>query len=252
MNDYLINKLLFKLMDSNHLIYYFVIGDFNNKSELGHYLCEDNYLSDEDKNYILSKATNIYKNFKEKDFGSKEHIILDNNKFCTFYSITSSGTFYLSITNINSIYTDKNNLMFELFEDIEHQGIKKLVDKNGNLSRVGNQNLKFSIEQNNSKMREQINDEGKNQDNNKITILNSQINDINNDVKNSVKNMIVSVNEIKYLDTKSSDLKNMSYKFQQESYEVERKMRNRNLIIKIGFGLLAIIGIYIAIRLIFF
>ena len=101
-------------------------------------------------------------------------------------------------------------------------------------------------------MREQINDEGKNQDNNKITILNSQINDINNDVKNSVKNMIVSVNEIKYLDTKSSDLKNMSYKFQQESYEVERKMRNRNLIIKIGFGLLAIIGIYIAIRLIFF
>ena len=141
--------------------------------------------------------------------------------------------------------------MFEFFEDIEHQGIKKLVDKNGNLSRVGNQNLKFIIEQNNSKMKEQNNDEGDNKDNNKIDILNNQINDINNDVKNSVKNMIVSVNEMKDLDNKSSEIKNISYKFQQESYDVERKMRNKNLIIKIAFGLLALIGIYIAVKLIF-
>ena len=141
--------------------------------------------------------------------------------------------------------------MYEFFEDVEHQGIKKLVDKNGNFSRVGNQNLKFIIEQHNVKMREQINDDGENKDNNKIEILNNQINDINNDVKNSVKNMIVSVNEMKDLDNKSSDLKNMSYKFQQESYDVERKIRNRNLMIKIAFGILAIIGIYVAVKLIF-
>ena len=238
-------------MSSSNSIYYFLIGDYNNKSELGHYLCEDNILSDEDKNYIIAKSTNIYKNFKEKDFGSKEHLILENNKFSAFYSITSSGTFYLSVTNINSIYTDKSNLMFELFEDIEHQGIKKLVDKNGNLSRVGNQNLKFSIEQNNAKMREQNYDEG-NKESNKIVVLNNQINDINKDVKNSVKNMIVSVKEMNYLNNKSSELKDMSYKFQQESYDVERKMRNKNLFIKIGFGLLAILGIYITIKIIFF
>ena len=82
--------------------------------------------------------------------------------------------------------------------------------------------------------------------------LNNQINDINNDVKNSVKNMIVSVKEMNYLDNKSSELKDMSYKFQQESYDVERKMRNKNLMIRIGFGLLAVLGIYIAIKLIFF
>ena len=75
---------------------------------------------------------------------------------------------------------------------------------------------------------------------------------INNDVKNSVKNMIVSVKEMNYLDNKSSELKDMSYKFQQESYDVERKMRNKNLMIRIGFGLLAVLGIYIAIKLIFF
>ena len=233
-----------------NIIYYFIIGDFNNKSELGHYLCEDNTLSEEDKNYIISSAENIYKNFKEKDNGSKEHLILENNKFCAFYSVTSSGTFYLSITNINSIYTDKNNLMFELFEDIEHQGIKKLVDKNGNLSRVGNQNLKFSIEQNNMKINSE--EKNNNEDESKIVKLNNQINDINNDVKNSVKNMIVSVKEMNYLDNKSSELKDMSYKFQQESYDVERKMRNKNLLIKIGFAFLAIFGIFIAIKLIFF
>ena len=238
-------------MSSINLIYYFIIGDYHKKSELGHYLCEDNSLSDDDKNYIISQATNLYKNFGEKDIETKENIILDNNHFCIFYSITSSGTFYLAVTSINSIYSDKNNLMFEFFEDIEHQGIKKLVDKNGNLSRVGNQNLKFIIEQNNSKMKEQNNDDGENKDNNKIDILNNQINDINNDVKNSVKNMIVSVNEMKDLDNKSSEIKNISYKFQQESYDVERKMRNKNLIIKIAFGLLVLIGIYIAVKLIF-
>ena len=238
-------------MSLNNQIYYFIIGDYNNKSELGSYLCEDNSLSEEDSNYIITKTTNLYKNFGEKDAGSKDHTILDNNIFCVFYSITSSGIFYLAVTNINSIYTNNNNLIFELFEDIEHQGIKKLVDKNGKLTRVGNQNLKFSIEQINSKMKEQNIDKRDNKDNRKIVILNNQINDINNDVKNSVKNMIVSVNEMKYLDNKSSELKDISYKFQQESYEVERKMRNRKLMIKIGFGLLALIGIYIVIKIIF-
>ncbi len=236
-------------MSSINQIYYFVIGDYHNKSELGHYLCEDNSLSEDDKNYILKQATNIYKNFSEKDISSKEHVILDNNQFCAFYSITSQGTFYLSVTSINSTYSDQNNLMFELFEDIEHQGIKKLIDKNGNLSRVGNQNLKFIIEQNNNKMKGQNTEDGEN--NNKIVILNNQINDINNDVKTSVKNMIVSVNEMKYLDNKSSEIKDISYKFQQSSYDVERKMRNKNCMIKIGFGILAVAGIYLAIKLIF-
>ena len=236
-------------MSSINQIYYFVIGDYHNKSELGHYLCEDNSLSEDDKNYILKQATNIYKNFSEKDISSKEHVILDNNQFCAFYSITSQGTFYLSVTSINSTYSDQNNLMFELFEDIEHQGIKKLIDKNGNLSRVGNQNLKFIIEQNNNKMKGQNPEDGEN--NNKIVILNNQINDINNDVKTSVKNMIVSVNEMKYLDNKSSEIKDISYKFQQSSYDVERKMRNKNCMIKIGFGILAVAGIYLAIKLIF-
>ncbi len=232
-------------------IYYFLIGDYHNKSELGHYLCEDNSISEDDKHYILLQTSSIYQNFSEKDIGSKDYIILDNNHYCVFYYITSQGTFYLSVTGINSIYSDHNNLMYELFEDIEHQGIKKLLDKNGTLSRVGSQNLKFIIEQNNTKMKGQNNDEVENKDSNKIVILNDQINDINNDVKNSVKNMIVNVNEMNYLDNKSAQIKDISNQFQQSSYDVERTMRNKNLIMKIMFGLLAIIGIGIALKLIF-
>ena len=238
-------------MSSTNLIYYFIIGDFHKQSELGHYLCEDNSLSEDEKNYIISQSTNIYKNFAEKDIDTKKHIELDNNRFSVFYSITSSATFYIAVTSINSIYSDKNNLMYEFFEDIEHQGIKKLIDKTGNLSRVGNQNLKFIIEQNNSKMKEVNNDEVDNKNNNKIDILNDQINDINNDVKNSVKNMIVSVNEMKDLDNKSSELRSLSDKFQQGSYDVERKVKKKYLMIKIMFGVLALIGILVAVKLIF-
>ena len=143
---------------------------------------------------------------------------------------------------------DQNNLMFELFEDIEHQGIKKLVDNNtGKLTRVGIQNLKFSIENHNNKMKnmcKEIN-EG-----NKIKNLNNQINDINNEMQNSVKNMIVSVSEMNNLNSKSAEIKDMSYKFQQGAYDIEKRMKRRSLLIKIGLGVIAIIVIYAIIKFI--
>ena len=237
-------------MSNINQIYYFLIGDYHKKSELGHYLCEDNSISEKDKQYIISKVTDTYMNFSEKDIGSKEYKILDNNTFSLFYLITSSGTFYLSIVSIHSIYMDQNNLMFEFFEDIEHQGIKKLIDNNtGKLSRVAIQNLKFNIENNNNKIKS-LNP--KENEGNKIKQINTQINDLNLEMKNSVKNMIVSVNEMNNLDSKSAEIKDMSYKFQQGSYDIERRMRGRNLLIKIGLGVIAIIGIYIAIKFIFY
>ena len=44
-----------------------------------------------------------------------------------------------------------------LFIDIETQGIKKLTDKNGELSRIGRQNLKFCIEQNYQRINKETN-----------------------------------------------------------------------------------------------
>ena len=231
-------------------IYYFLIGDCNKKIELGSYICDDNSISEEDKQYIISNVIKLYKNFSEKDIGSKEYKILDNNHFSIFHLITSSGTFYISAVSIHSIYMDQNNLMFEFFEDIEHQGIKKLIDNNtGKLTRVGIQNLKFNIEKNNSKMKGQNMEEIK--DDNKIEILNNQINDINNEMKNSVKNMIASVNEMSNLDSKSAEIKDISYKFQQGSYDIEKKMKTINLLFKICLGIIAFIGIYIIYKFIF-
>ena len=236
-------------MSNINQIYYFLIGDYHNKSELGYYLCDDNSISEKDKQYIISKATETYTNFGEKDVGSKECKVLDNNLFAIFHLITSSGTFYLSIASINSIYMDQNNLMFEFFEDIEHQGIKKLIDNStGKLSRVGIQNLKFNVENNNNKMKNLNPEEG---EGNKIKNLNNQINDINNEMKNSVKNMIVSVNEMHTLNSKSVEIKDMSEKFQQGAYDIERKMKGRKLLMKIALGAILVVGVYFMIKLIF-
>ena len=234
-------------MSNINQIYYFLIGDYHKKIELGHYICEDESISEKDKNYIIEKAKEIYTNFGEKDLGSKEYKILDNNIYSIFYLITSSGIFYLSILSIQSIYMDQNNLMYEFFEDIEHQGIKKLIDNNsGKLSRVGIKNLKFSIENNNIKMK------SNNSEENKIKNLNNTINDINNEMKNSVKNMIVSVNEMNTLNSKSAEIKDISEKFQQGSYDIEKKMKRKNLLFKIILGTIGLVGICILIKLIIF
>ena len=234
-------------MSNINQIYYFLIGDYHKKIELGHYICEDESISEKDKNYIIEKAKEIYTNFGEKDLGSKEYKILDNNTYSIFYLITSSGIFYLSIVSIQSIYMDQNNLMYEFFEDIEHQGIKKLIDNNsGKLSRVGIKNLKFSIENNNIKMK------SNNSEENKIKNLNNTINDINNEMKNSVKNMIVSVNEMNTLNSKSAEIKDISEKFQQGSYDIEKKMKRKNLLFKIILGTIGLVGICILIKLIIF
>ena len=54
-------------MSNINQIYYFLIGDYHNKSELGYYLCDDNSISEKDKQYIISKATETYTNFGEKN-----------------------------------------------------------------------------------------------------------------------------------------------------------------------------------------
>ena len=96
----------------------------------------------------------------------------------------SSGTFYLSIANINCIKR----------EFIEGRKPKFEVQYKANNNKI------ISEEKNN------------NEDDSKIVKLKKQINEINNDVKNSVKNMIVSVKEMNYLDNKSTEFKDMSYK----------------------------------------
>ena len=173
-------------MSSYTSIYYFMIGNINNnRQEIGNYF--DSNLSDNNFDNVKFTCNDILKNLsKDVNENKKNKIVLDN--FLIFYILKISGTFYLAVVFKNSIYGKKENLIFEFFEDIDHQGIKKLVDSNGVLTHVGMQNLKFCIdvfEENVRKKNINKNDDDniENKDKEKISLLNNKIDDIHLHIK---------------------------------------------------------------------
>ena len=148
----------------------------------------------------------------------------------------------------------KEKIIFDLIDDVDNQNLKKLVNKNGELTNVGKQNLKFTIEKKDKEMVEEKEDfssnlfERSDSDSsiNKITFLNTQLNDIQKDVKLSVKNMISNVNDMRELDSKSAQIKDTSFKYQQDAANLERKLKCRKYFMKFTFfSLLAIIILYV-------
>ena len=183
---------------SNNLIYYFLIANYNTKKEIGEY-----YEESEENNINLSKIKSsakeiVLSNDKKKEKTNK--VAFQEYNF--YYKITNLDILYLAVVKKNIKY--KENLIFELIEDIDHQGIKKLVDKNGELTIVGKQNLKFSIENYqefkkkkeskifvNSFFEPMIPNENEEEDNNQL-INEDNITKKNNIVEN-VKNMIINI-----------------------------------------------------------
>ena len=108
------------------------------------------------------------------------------------------------------------------------------------MTNVGKQNLKFLIEKKERELNEEelvsnIVDSSDDNSINKITFLNTQINDIKQDVKLSVRNMINNVSEMKEIDSKSAQIKDTSYKFQQDASNLERKLRIKQYLMKAAF-----------------
>ena len=243
-------------MSSYSSIYYFMMGNFDSHKEIGYYI-NDN-LKDSNFENIKFTCDDIFNKFNE-DMSNNKKFKKIIDYYIIHYTLKNSGTFYLTVVLKNSLYSKQEQLIYELFEDIEHQGIKKLVNKNGELTRVGNQNLKFCIElfqENNrkNKITEANQDKDdeyfymKNKDKDKISLLNNEINNIHNNVKESVKNMITNVNDMNDLDNKSLKIKDSSEQFQKDSAVLERKIRFRKLIRKILiyciFALILILIIY--------
>ena len=126
-------------------IYYFLIanqvtqkaiGTFVDNSATGNSINDFNIIVEKSKEILHSSELNQNKNRRNR-------LMLQN--YNIYYIVTNSNILYLAAVKKNSIYCEKESLIFELIEDIDHQGIKKLVDKNGELTNVGRQNLKFSI-----------------------------------------------------------------------------------------------------------
>lgn len=241
-------------------LYYFMIGDFNTHKEIGNIAdnSNDNY-SINDYNEVLSNSKELFLKSAEDKIKNKRNLFTIEN-FKIYFTLKNNGTFYLACikkdeSKDNELEKKKEKLIFDLIDDIDNQNIKKLVNKNGELTNVGKQNLKFSIEKKERELIEEKEEDfssdflqRSNSDSsiNKISFLNNQLNDIKQDVKLSVKNMINNVNDMKEIDTKSAQIKDTSFKYQQDAANLERKMKCRKNLMKIVFySILAIPVIYV-------
>lgn len=227
-------------MNSNSSIYYFLIANMHTQKEIGTFV--DNSVNGNtitDFNNIVGKSKEILHS-KEilQSFNRRNRMILENHNI--YYIVTNTNTFYLAAVRKDSKYCENENLVFELIEDIEHQGIKKLVDKNGELTNVGRQNLKFSIEKYQETNRSRLGSSSnmtifdttnsislteRSDQISKISSLNSQIGEIKNEMKQNVQNMISNVGEMQDLDSKSARIKDTSLEFRNNSLDLEKKAK---------------------------
>ena len=217
-------------MTSYFSIYYFMIGNYNLHQIIGNYINKN--INDNNFDNVKFTCDNIFQNLTEDVSKNKKNkITLDY--YIIFYTLQNSGTFYLAVVLKNSLYSYEENLIFELFEDIDHQGIKKLVNKDGQLTHVGIQNLKFCLDlyqENNRKNNENKKDneifyiKNKEKDTSKIALLNNEINDIQTNMKETVKNMITNINDMHDIDDKSAKIKDSSYQFQKDSATLEKQL----------------------------
>ena len=237
-------------------IYYFILGNYNNHQIIGNYFNKN--INDNNFDNVKFTCNDIFRNSME-DISKNKKNKIELDDYIIFYTLQNSGTFYLAVVLKNSLYSTEENLIYELFEDIDHQGIKKLVNKKGVLTKVGEQNLKFCLElyqENNRKNNEndlsakcKDKDKDKDKDMSKIALLNNEINDIHINVKESVKNLITNVNDMQDLDAKSAKIKDTSYQFQKDSAALERRIRFQKLIREAAvfcvFAIILIIVLYL-------
>ena len=219
-------------------VYYFMIGDYLKHKEIGTYV--DTNIDNNDFKIILSKVDDIFYKITENQSKKKKNKI-ELEKYIIFYTFTNANIFYLAVVLKGSLYSQQQNLVYELFEDVENRGIKKLINESGELTLVGKQNLKFCIEldqetnrKNNEKNSESNYLNKKNEkDMAKFSLINNELNDIQDDVKESMKNILTNVNDMQDLDDKSAKIKDISEKFQKDSYMLEKKLRKRKCIHRI-------------------
>ena len=180
----------------------------------------------------------------------------NDKKIDIIYYLTNNGILYIAFVEILSYHLEsfKEESIFELFEEVDNKSIKSNIEKNGKLSMVGQQNLKFAIEKyqntyftssgihNTSGLIEEAPPQKS-----KINAVNEQINDVKNDMKENVKNMITNIQDINEMEGKSVAIKDSSFQFRRDSLSLEKKMKRnvlRNRIILIVSVVLVLILIF--------
>ncbi len=189
-----------------------MIGNSESQKEIGHYKIEENEnITQEELDQITQISLNIFEDSRTQSYS-------------------------------------KENFEFRLFKDIETQRRRKLVDENSQKSKNGKRNLKFCIQQQNKKIkRNELSFKQKipkktvssklsldknfsnggnvysslikeeDNENNKLNIINTQINEVKNEMKKGVKKILNNVTNMNFLNEKSVKIKDSSYSFQQDS-----------------------------------
>ena len=187
-------------MSLKNSIIYFMLGNYFYHKEIGYYINEsipDKY-SQSDLNEIISKTKIIFENIDNNNLKVNTKYKETSKNFIIFYILINSDTFYLSAVTKDFESQFREEEIFELFSDIESQKIKKLTDKNGELSKIGKQNLKFCIEQSYQRINKEsnsllnfFNNKSDNNDNlSNISLLSTHINESQNDGKEERKTFL--------------------------------------------------------------
>jgi hypothetical protein len=211
-------------------ILFLQIINLEDKTVIGTY--ESNELNNSSiKIEIETKSKELISQIKTENISVKKSLNFKNEKNGTidiYYLSTNNGTLYLSFVEVTASMSKsfKDNYIYELLENMETQNIKKFVGDDDKLSNVGLQNLKMSIENYHNTYNygnESLIDDDP--QSHKISIINSQINDVKNDMKENVKNMITNMQDMNEIEGKAVNIKDSSFQFQRDSKTVENKMR---------------------------
>ena len=222
-------------------IIYFMLGNNLYRKEIGNYINEsiNNEFYEAEINEITTISKNIFEKLDDnspKNKKCKESFLNYN----IYYTLTDSDFFYLAALKKDFESNGEEDEIFLLFDDIEMQGIKKLTDKNGELSKIGQRNLKFCIEQSNRPKIEKNNSilgffkkNGKNEENtNTISLLSTQINNVQTDIKDDMKNLLNEENE-KNDDVKNEEIKELNIDINREETinMLQKRIRCRRIFI---------------------
>ena len=243
-------------MSLKNSLIYFMLGNYSRHKEIGNYIKESNIDNNNtyDLNEIISISKNIFERIDENNIKNKK-CKEEFKNYDIYYIIVKPDIFYLAA--IKKSFEGEEEEIFELFEDIEYQGIKKLTDKNGELSKIGKQNLKFCLEQSNKHNIDnnksilnffKMNNE-KEQNTNTISLLSTQLNDIQNDVKDGMKKLLNNVDDMGNLANKSEKIKDSTIEFNNGASIIQRRMKCRRFSIIIC---VIIVIIIIILSIIFF
>jgi len=237
-------------MSLSNSIIYFMLGNYFYHKEIGFYINEsisDKY-NQSDLNQIISKSKNIFENIEKNNLKMYAKYKETSDNFIIYYILINSDTFYLSAVTKDFESKFREDDIYDLFSDIESQGIKKLTDKNGELSKIGKKNLKFCIEQNTQKNNKESNSllnffkiKDDNTDNlSKISLLSTHINEGHSDGKEERKKFLE--NEGENVDQKEDKNDNDKIDFKDDEFILQKRKKCRKISIYICFAL-TIIGI---------